>query len=115
MPADDSDKRLDDLRQRIDRARGETAPETEPAPSSSTPGGLATAMRLSSELVAGVLAGGGLGYFFDKALGTKPFGLIAFILIGFSAGTLNLIRAASRRDDGDGNGNGKPPETGSGG
>ena len=112
MPKDDSDKRLDDLRRRLDRARGEAAPEDKPSSSaSSTSGGLAAALRLSSELVAGVVAGGGLGYFLDKGLGTSPFGLIAFILIGFAAGTLNLVRAASRRNDGEG----KPPETGSGG
>ena len=53
-------------------------------------------MRISTELFAGVIVGGGLGYFLDKGIGTSPFGLIVFTLVGFAAGTTNLIRAAAR-------------------
>ena len=29
---------------------------------------------------------------FDKVLGTSPFGLIVFLMLGFAAGVLNVLR-----------------------
>jgi len=55
---------------------------------------LATALRLSSEFVAGVLVGGFIGWAIDRFAGTSPWGMIAFLLLGFAAGTLNAMRAA---------------------
>jgi ATP synthase protein I len=54
----------------------------------------ARGFRLSTELVAGVLVGAGLGWLLDRWLGTKPWGLIVFLLLGFAAGVLNVMRAA---------------------
>jgi ATP synthase protein I len=54
----------------------------------------ARGFRLSSELVAGVLVGAGLGWLIDRWLGTTPWGLILFLLLGFAAGVLNVMRAA---------------------
>jgi ATP synthase protein I len=56
--------------------------------------GLAQALRLSSEFVAGVLVGAGLGWLFDRFVGTSPWGLIVFLMLGFAAGVLNVLRAA---------------------
>lgn len=56
--------------------------------------GFAKAARLSSEFVGGVIAGGIVGWLFDHFLGTKPWGLIVFLLLGFAAGTLNVMRSA---------------------
>ena len=56
--------------------------------------GLARGFRLSTEFVGGVLVGAGVGWAFDRMLGTSPFGLIVFLLLGFAAGVLNVIRAA---------------------
>ena len=55
---------------------------------------MAMGFRLSSELVAGVLVGALMGWGFDRLLSTSPFGLIVFVLLGFSAGVLNVIRSA---------------------
>lgn len=55
--------------------------------------GVAQALRLASEFVAGVLAGGLLGWLFDRLVGSSPWGLIVFLLVGFAAGILNLMRA----------------------
>jgi ATP synthase protein I len=55
---------------------------------------MALGFRLSSELIAGVLVGGLMGWGFDRLLSTSPFGLIVFVLLGFSAGVLNVIRSA---------------------
>ena len=55
---------------------------------------MAMGFRLSSELIAGVAVGALMGWGFDRLLSTSPFGLIVFVLVGFSAGVLNVIRSA---------------------
>lgn len=62
--------------------------------SESNSAGYAQAMKLSSEFIAGVLVGAGIGWVADQWLGTSPFGLIVFLLLGFVAGVLNVLRAA---------------------
>lgn len=51
-------------------------------------------MRLSTEFVAGVLAGGLLGWGCDRLLGTKPWGLIVLLVLGFGAGIYNVMRVS---------------------
>ena len=64
------------------------------------PAGVAAyALRLATELVAGVIVGGALGWWFDKALGTTPLGMIFFLLLGFTAGVWNVVRAVKRMND----------------
>lgn len=55
---------------------------------------MAIGLRLSSELVAGVIAGAALGWGFDRLLSTSPWGLIVFLLLGFIAGVMNVMRTA---------------------
>lgn len=55
---------------------------------------LADALRLSSEFIGAVAVGFGLGYGFDYLLGTTPWGMIVFLLLGFCAGVLNVMRSA---------------------
>jgi ATP synthase protein I len=55
---------------------------------------MALGLRLSSELVAGVLVGAALGWGFDRLLSTSPWGLIIFLLLGFVAGVMNVMRTA---------------------
>ena len=59
-----------------------------------TASGYAKGFRLSSELVAGVLVGAGIGWLIDRWLGVSPWGLIVFLLLGFAAGVLNVMRSA---------------------
>jgi len=61
--------------------------------------GYAKGFRLSSELVAGVLVGAGLGWFIDRLLGISPWGLIIFVLLGFAGGVLNVMRSAGVLED----------------
>jgi ATP synthase protein I len=56
--------------------------------------GYGQAMRLSSEFIAGIVVGVGLGWIIDYAAGTSPWGLIIFLLLGFGAGVLNVLRSA---------------------
>jgi ATP synthase protein I len=60
----------------------------------SDPSAIARGFRLSTELVAGVLVGAAIGWLLDKWLGISPWGLIVFLLLGFAAGVLNVMRAA---------------------
>src|SRR5580700_10852216 len=60
---------------------------------------MALGFRLSSELIAGVVVGALLGWAFDRLLSTSPFGLIAFVLLGFVAGVVNVIRSAGVAPD----------------
>ena len=71
------------------------APE-KPGPAAGLGSGMSDAFRLSAGFVAGVLVGAGLGWLFDLWLGTSPFGLIVFLLLGFAAGVLNVLREAGR-------------------
>jgi ATP synthase protein I len=59
-----------------------------------TASGYARGFRLSSELVGGVLVGAGLGWLIDRLLGIAPWGFIVFLLLGFVAGVLNVMRSA---------------------
>ena len=52
------------------------------------------AFRLATELVAGLVVGGGIGWFLDKWLGTSPIMLLVFFMLGAVAGILNVIRTA---------------------
>ena len=56
--------------------------------------GYGQALKLSSEFIAGVVVGAGLGWIIDRWLGTSPWGLIVFLLLGFGAGVLNVMRSA---------------------
>ena len=58
------------------------------------PSAFARGFRLSTELVGGVVVGAGIGWGLDRWLGTTPWGLIVFFLLGFAAGVLNVMRAA---------------------
>ncbi|MEM6463151.1 MAG: AtpZ/AtpI family protein [Pseudomonadota bacterium] len=54
----------------------------------------AKAFQLSTEFVAAIFVGTLLGYLIDRFLGTTPWGMIIFLLLGFVAGVLNVMRSA---------------------
>lgn len=60
----------------------------------STFAGIGQALKLSSEFVGGVAVGAGIGWLLDTWLGTMPWGLIVFLMLGFAAGVLNVLRSA---------------------
>jgi ATP synthase protein I len=60
---------------------------------------MARGFQLSSELVAGVVVGAAIGWGFDRLLSTSPFGLIVFLLLGFVAGVVNVVRSAGVAPD----------------
>lgn len=75
--------RLDAIRRKR-QSRGKGPPPT----------ALGIAFRFSTEMVAGLLVGGGIGYGIDWLAGTRPIFLIVFFVLGAAAGILNVVRAA---------------------
>lgn len=63
------------------------------------PAGFAQATKIASEFVAGVVVGAAIGWGIDKAAGTSPWALIVFLLLGFAAGVLNVLRAEGKVAD----------------
>ena len=57
---------------------------------------MARGLKVSAELIGGVVVGGGLGWILDKWLGTFPWLFILFFLLGSAAGILNIVRQAQR-------------------
>jgi ATP synthase protein I len=86
--------RLQRLNERLARDRAGRSSESPGEDRATTASGYARGFRLSSELVAGVLVGAGLGWLIDRLLGISPWGLIIFLLLGFAAGVLNVMRSA---------------------
>ena len=83
--------RLQDLGKRLDRQH---PPDSSQRPAGTDSSAMARGLRLSSELIGGVLAGAAIGWLLDRWLGLSPWGMIVFLLLGFAAGVLNVIRAA---------------------
>ena len=54
--------------------------------------GFSQGLRLSGDFVEGVVAGFAVGWGFDKLTGWSPWGMIVFLLLGFAAGVLNVLR-----------------------
>jgi ATP synthase protein I len=96
--------RLGSLDQRLSEIRGSRKIGTDPSgneqgTAQARASAMAVGLRLSSELVAGVLVGAALGWGFDRLLSTSPWGLIVFLLLGFVAGVVNVIRSAGVAPD----------------
>ena len=90
-----------DLSRRLERlgseleARRPAAASAPGAPGKpADPSAMGRAFRASTEFVAGVIAGGALGWLVDKGLGISPWGLIVFLLLGFAAGIYNVMRTS---------------------
>ena len=85
--------RLKRLGERLDQVGPARSSETA-SRSATDHSGFARGFRLSSELVVGVLFGAGLGWLIDRWLGSLPWGVFVFALLGFTAGVLNVMRQA---------------------
>jgi ATP synthase protein I len=85
--------RLQRLGTRLNQVNRPSENVTDPRPTVDA-SAMARGFRLSTELVAGVLVGAGIGWLLDRFLGISPWGLIVFLLLGFVAGVLNVMRAA---------------------
>lgn len=87
--------RLQQLKGKIEAQRASEAKRAgRGSGSSGTFKGVGQALRLSSEFIGGIAVGTGIGWLLDEWLGTSPWGLIIFLLLGFAAGVVNVLRSA---------------------
>jgi ATP synthase protein I len=96
-PADEAalSARLQRLGERLGQHHSDRPSETNSRQNANAdPSALARGLRLSAEFVAGILVGAAIGWLLDRWLGTSPWGMIVFLLLGFAAGVLNMMRAA---------------------
>jgi ATP synthase protein I len=91
----------------IDKARREQIRRQTNGRTAPPPGALGLGFRMAVELVAALCVGLALGWVFDRAFGTRPWGLIVFFFLGSAAGMVNVFRAAKSVAFG-----GRPPSGG---
>ena len=58
--------------------------------------GAGMGIKISTELVAALIVGVGIGLIVDNYFDTRPFGLIIFFILGAFAGFLNVYRVFRR-------------------
>lgn len=95
---DRENQELSDRRAKLDAALAQktSKKEEESKNSASSSTGWGAAVKISSEFIGGVLVGAGIGYLLDSFAGTAPWGMIVFLMLGFAAGVLNILRATGK-------------------
>ena len=83
-------KELRELGNRLDALQKQQADKHKAPP----PTSMGIAFRFSTEMVAALVVGGGMGYGIDWFAGTKPIFLILFFVLGAAAGIRNVLHAA---------------------
>lgn len=99
--------RLDALTKALDGKRQDTEETTRAAASAPNAGigkAMGTGFRVASELAAAILVGGFIGWWLDRWLGSSPWGMLVFLVLGIAAGFWNVYRLAARPTQG------SPPE-----
>lgn len=92
MAGGQTDKRLTELGKRLSDAKARSPEIDDDAGRRGSAMGVA--FRIATELVAGVVVGGFIGWQLDTWLGTKPVLLVIFFVLGAAAGILNVMRTA---------------------
>ena len=87
-----TDEKISKLKEKIQDIEHKKLSESGPKKANGT--GLA--FKTSTELIAALIVGVGIGLIVDNYLGTKPFGLIIFFILGSFAGFLNIYRVMRR-------------------
>lgn len=88
---DDLENRLNAINERLGR-NVQDVENREKKKASNT--GMAMGLRLGTEFVSAILVGSIIGYGIDWIAGTKPWAMILFLMLGFVAGVMNVLRAS---------------------
>ena len=83
-----SNKKLKNLKKEIDHLQQNNEGKSKPKQGS----GASFGFKISTEIVAALVIGVGIGLIVDNYFGTRPFGLIIFFILGAFAGFLNVYR-----------------------
>tara|TARA_B110000438_G_scaffold295351_1_gene338223 strand:- start:520 stop:804 length:285 start_codon:yes stop_codon:yes gene_type:complete len=84
--------KIDNLKKKIDNLEKNQEIDFKPKNQNNASFGF----KISSELVAALIVGVGIGLIVDNYFNTKPFGLIFFFILGAFAGFLNIYRVMRR-------------------
>ena len=87
-----SKKQLENLKEKIDNLQH----DKEKKSVSKRNSGAGFGFKISTEIVAALIVGVGIGLIVDNYFNTKPFGLIIFFILGAFAGFLNVYRVMRR-------------------
>lgn len=68
-------------------------------------------MRIGAELVAALIIGVGFGLVLDSWLGTKPWFMLVFFVLGAAAGMFNVFRVVQNQGGAVGYRRKDPPES----
>lgn len=94
---DDDNAALADLGKRVRGAHDKRAARDRPPPPRySGASGIGLGAKVLVDFLAGIVLGGGIGWALDYWLGSRPWGIMVFGMLGFAAGLLNVIRTANR-------------------
>ena len=88
-------RRLHDLEGKVRDARLRHEPASSQAQDRGS--AMGQALKLSTEMIAGVAVGGFIGWALDRLFGTAPILMVVFLILGAAAGIINVIRSAQRR------------------
>lgn len=88
----------DDFDERLAAARAQQHKDAPAKRSKASANAMGYGFRVATELVGGVLVGAGIGWGLDRLLGTSPWLLIVFLMLGFGAGINNVLRATKKLD-----------------
>lgn len=99
-PGDDEalESRLKSLTKALDERRQETEETVRQAEKASNAGigkAMGTGFRVASELAAAIMVGGFIGWTLDKWMGTSPWFLLVFLVLGIIAGFWNVYKLAA--------------------
>lgn len=86
--SEDIGRKLDAVKSRAKQADNEEARRRGAA--------FGQAFSYAAHLIVGVGVGGFIGWALDQQFGTTPWLMILFVVLGFTAGLLNVIRAAQK-------------------
>ena len=89
MGNDPEREKLDDLAARIQKASGQTPVTDEAKPGEVKMG------RVGFDFLSSILGSAFLGWLIDKYVGTKPWGMIGLIILGFGVGVMGVWRSLS--------------------
>jgi ATP synthase protein I len=92
--------RGDDFASRLAAAqeRREGGRETTSDVAARNTGQLGLGFRIAVDLLAGVAVGVGIGLAIDRWLGTSPWSLLVFLVLGFAGGMMNMLRTVRAAD-----------------
>jgi ATP synthase protein I len=87
-----NNKKLEKLKQKLDKLQSSKTDQSHKHKET----GAGFGFKISTEIIAALVVGVGIGLIVDNYFNTKPFGLIIFFILGALAGFFNVYRVMHR-------------------